>query len=298
LIVTLYKGGRIRAVKIRELNVPEYRLLKSANNEDNINEDIVLDCDYEYKPSEAEQLAIYWYFNGDNTFFYQWIPSKNKPQLNVNNELESLFRNHVDLEYIATGSKDDPFKKHRALVLRNPTVALSGSYECKVATLESEDRQRKEMKLITPAKEVIFRQDPLPNGDQVNVSCAATGIFPQPQIKLLRGSYQLDDSEASVTTSRSGEVEENDTNTIDTFDIVVHRVVDHSEIPQQTKFGCELTIPGTEYKEIEVSAYKHRGGRYHAAYESSSTTSYRLSSGFINIIITFLLLSNVQPNNL
>ena len=72
---------------------------------------------------------------------------------------------------------------------------------------------------------------------------------------------QLDDSEASVTTSRSGEVEENDTNTIDTFDIVVHRVVDHSEIPQQTKFGCELTIPGTEYKEIEVSAYKHRGGR-------------------------------------
>ena len=41
---------------------------------------------------------------------------------------------------------------------------------------------------IAPAKEVIFRQDPLPNGDQVNVSCAATGIFPQPQIKLLRGS--------------------------------------------------------------------------------------------------------------
>ena len=41
---------------------------------------------------------------------------------------------------------------------------------------------------VAPAKEVIFRQDPLPNGDQVNVSCAATGIFPQPQIKLLRGS--------------------------------------------------------------------------------------------------------------
>ena len=142
-------GGTISAVKIRELNVPEYRLLKSANNEEKINEDIVLDCDYEYEPSEAKQLTVYWYFNGDNTFFYQWIPSKNKPQLNVNNELESLFRNHVDLEYIATGSKDDPFKKHSALVLRNPTVALSGSYECKVATLESEDRQRKEMKLIS-----------------------------------------------------------------------------------------------------------------------------------------------------
>ena len=72
---------------------------------------------------------------------------------------------------------------------------------------------------------------------------------------------QLDDSEASVTTSRSGEEDENNTDTIDTFDIVVHRVVDHSEIPQQTKFGCELTIPGTEYKEIKESPYKHRGGR-------------------------------------
>ena len=72
---------------------------------------------------------------------------------------------------------------------------------------------------------------------------------------------QLDDSEASVTTSRSAEEEENNTNTIDTFDIVVHRVVDHSEIPQHTKFGCELTIPGTEYKEIKESPYKHRGGR-------------------------------------
>ena len=72
---------------------------------------------------------------------------------------------------------------------------------------------------------------------------------------------QLDDSEASVTTSSSGEEEENNTSTIDTFDIVVHRVVDHSEIPQHTKFGCELTIPGTEYKEVKESPYRHRGGR-------------------------------------
>ena len=42
---------------------------------------------------------------------------------------------------------------------------------------------------------------------------------------------------------------------------MVHRVVDHSEIPQQTTFGCELTIPGTEYHHREQSPYKHRGGR-------------------------------------
>lgn len=295
LFVTLYKGGRIRAVKIRELKVPEYLELKSANNEENINEDIVLDCDFDYEESEAKQLVVKWYFNGDSTFFYQWIPSQNKPQL-IDNELGRLFRNHVDLDHVVEGS-NDPYKKHRALMLRRPTVALSGVYECKVSTFDSEDRQQKEMILVTPAKKVIFRQDPLPNGDQVNISCAATGIFPQPQIKLLRGSYQLDDSEASVTTSSTGEEDENN-NTIDTFDIVVHRVVDHSEIPQQTTFGCELTIPGTEYHHKEQSPYKHRGGRYHAAYESSSATSYRLSGGALNIMFAIVLLCNAMRDTL
>lgn len=291
LIVTLYKGGVTKAVKIRELRVPEVVELKSANNEENINEDILLDCDFEYEESEGQHLDVKWYFNGEQTFFYQWLSGQTKPQL-IDSEISPsgrLFRNHVDLDHVINGS-DDPFKKHRGLLLKKPTVALSGLYECKVSTLLSEDRQRKEMKIYTPAKKVTFRQDPLPNGDQVNISCAATGIFPQPQIKLLRGSYQLDDSEASVTTSSSG-VEEVDKNAIDTFDIVVHRVVDHAEIPQKTTFGCELTIPGTSYNVKRKSVYHHRGGRYHAAYGSSSTTSYRLSNVFFNVIITSVLLS-------
>ena len=71
---------------------------------------------------------------------------------------------------------------------------------------------------------------------------------------------QLDDSEASVTTSSSGQ-EEGDKNAIDTFDIVVHRVVDHAEIPQKTTFGCELTIPGSTKVYRESKVYHHRGGR-------------------------------------
>ena len=48
---------------------------------------------------------------------------------------------------------------------------------------------------------------------------------------------------------------------IDTFDIVVHRVVDHAEIPQKTTFGCELTIPGSTKVYRESKVYHHRGGR-------------------------------------
>lgn len=71
---------------------------------------------------------------------------------------------------------------------------------------------------------------------------------------------QLDDSEASVTTSNGGEGDVDDINRIDTYDIVVHRVIDHAEIPQKTTLGCELTIPGTDYTVREESVYQHRGG--------------------------------------
>ena len=77
---------------------------------------------------------------------------------------------------------------------------------------------------------------------------------------------QLADTEASVTTSSSG-AEDGNSDTIDTFDIVVHRVVDHSEIPQKTTFGCELTIPGfPKYKTEKKSYYSHRGGRKYLIY--------------------------------
>ena len=67
----LVVGGRLRAVKIRDLKVPEYLELKSANNEENTNEDIVLDCDFDYEESEAKELVVKWYFNGDSK---QWAP--------------------------------------------------------------------------------------------------------------------------------------------------------------------------------------------------------------------------------
>ena len=127
--------------------MPEVVELKSANNEENLNEDILLDCDFEYEESEGQHLDVKWYFNGEQTYFYQWLSGQTKPQL-VNSEIGQLFRKHVDLDHVINES-DDPFKRHRALLLKKPTVALSGVYECKVSTLLSEDRQRKEMKIYS-----------------------------------------------------------------------------------------------------------------------------------------------------
>ena len=45
------------------------------------------------------------------------------------------------------------------------------------------------------------------------------------------------------------------------YDIIVHRLVDHSELPSEIEFGCVLTIPGTNYEIREKSIYKIRSGR-------------------------------------
>jgi hypothetical protein len=64
-------------------------------------------------------------------------------------------------------------------------------------------------------------------------------------------SSQLDDSEASLTEAEQSH---------GAYDIVVHRLIDHADLPSETIFGCVLTIPGTSYRVREESIYRHRGG--------------------------------------
>ena len=73
---------------------------------------------------------------------------------------------------------------------------------------------------------------------------------------LLCYCSELDDSEALIQES-----ENNNLQSGRGYDIVVHRLVDHSDLPAETVFGCVLTIPGTNYEIREESIYRHRSGR-------------------------------------
>ena len=55
-----------------------------------------------------------------------------------------LFARHLDLDYAVSDTRDR-FKRHRALLLRRPTLDLSGSYTCKVSTFTDEEIRRKSM---------------------------------------------------------------------------------------------------------------------------------------------------------
>ena len=45
------------------------------------------------------------------------------------------------------------------------------------------------------------------------------------------------------------------------YDVVIYKTLDHEELPAETIFGCEVSIPETEYFLREEAIYHHRGRR-------------------------------------
>ena len=49
----------------------------------------------------------------------------------------------------------DPYKRHRALYIREPSLEMSGEYTCKVSTLDNEVSASSTMVIYTPPRSVI-----------------------------------------------------------------------------------------------------------------------------------------------
>ena len=133
-----------RSVTINELTVPGVVEEGSEN--------VLLDCNFSYNETEADQLEIKWYFNQDPAPFCQWIAGKEdtKPQL-----IGNMFKDKVDLSFTA-GTNNHT--KYRGLLLHKPSTSMSGTYTCKVSTLESEAVAEARMMVYSPAIATEFRQ--------------------------------------------------------------------------------------------------------------------------------------------
>ena len=222
------------SVEIHELNVPKTVEEGSEN--------ILLDCNFDYDESEADQLEVKWYFNQDPAPFCQWIAgrSDSKPQL-----IGSQFEDKVDLSYT---SGHNNHTKYRALLLHKPTTSMSGTYTCKVSTLESEAVAEASMMVYSPAVFSEFRQKRM-EGSKVNISCSFEGVYPLPSVKLTWGDFELIEDGVAVTP-REG-----------SYDVMIHKTLEHEELPAETVFGCEISLPDTEYFLREEAIYHHRGRR-------------------------------------
>jgi hypothetical protein len=100
---------------------------------------------------------------------------------------------------------------------------------------------------------------------------------------------QLDDSEASLTEAEDFK---------GAYDIVVHRLIDHADLPAETIFGCVLTIPGTSYRVREESIYRHRGGREFTFLFSSNSHDNKASQQQHRNVLRHLALIGIRTHDL
>ena len=224
----------VQSVEIAHLTIPRAVEVGSAN--------VVLDCNYNFNSSEESGLELKWYFNDSPAPFFQWIAGlmDSAPQL-----IDDKFAGKIDLNY--TGGSSN-YTRYRALLLHSPTLDMAGTYTCKVSSLISEAVKTEEMVVYAPATSSSFRQQRIA-GHKVNITCEFSGLYPVPNIKLTWGSFALFEDDLVITPHN------------DSYDVLIHKTLEHRELPSETVFGCELSIPGTEYLVREEAIYHHRGRR-------------------------------------
>jgi len=230
LLAAIMPGGN--CVQILSMAVPE--AVEAGS------EDIVLDCDFEYTEEEKMQLDIKWYFNNEPEPIYQWIPSQKGPQL-----ISELFRDHVNLDFEIN---EDSFKKHRALHIKNPLPHFSGTYMCKVSSFVDEDFDQKDLLIYAPPSSIKFSEMLLSGSEPLNVTCIASGMYPQPNATLTWGHNSSDservENEPVVTFRDDGLV-----------DIILSTSIAHNELDVITVIGCQISLPGTKFSIQEQTIF-------------------------------------------
>ena len=125
---------------------------------------------------------------------------------------------------------------------------MSGTYTCKVSSLESEAVAEANMLVYSPAIYSEFKQKRM-EGSKVNISCSFNGVYPVPSVKLTWGEFELIEDAVAVTPQEGS------------YDVVIHKTLEHEELPAETIFGCEISLPDTDYFVREEAIYHHRGRR-------------------------------------
>ncbi|KAK8389672.1 hypothetical protein O3P69_008983 [Scylla paramamosain] len=161
---------RCCGLHIVDLVVPEVVLNGSRSS-------VVLDCVYRYERYEQAGLVVKWFWNHEPEAVYQWIPGKKPVAL-------GLLKGRVNLDYHAT---KDKYGRHRAMEVLRPTTDLTGYFTCRVSSFHDEKFTSKKMIVYAPATTMnLTYSRPAPG--QVNISCEAHGIYPEPCLTLSRTS--------------------------------------------------------------------------------------------------------------
>jgi len=294
LIVSIFSLEVSTCVEIHKLSVPS--LVKYGTMGE-----VFLDCDFDHSEEEEKQLEVKWYHNDEHSPFFQWLPGSNRPPQVIGD----FFRDHLDpsasASASASGQRDAevdgqlgegrgrPERSAAAVTKRNHTLRLfnivpelSGSYKCKVSSFIDEDFKQMDMLVYSYPEEVEFEQRvaPAPSVEEVEVECAVRGIYPQPKIAVTWSDR--DGTSYSRFEPMSTSPNANDSSL---FDCALQFKLNHSSLPSETSFMCEVQLPETEMRTVKTAVY-YPGARADdapAAESSSSQSDSTAASSSISI---------------
>jgi len=270
VLSTLCLALGVQSVDIVSMDIPQ--VAESGK-------DLVLDCKFEYRPEEEDQLDIKWYFNNSPTPIYQWLPAMDTgPQI-----IDPRFNQYMDLMYTVNGEK---YEKHRALHLVNITHHLSGSYMCKVSSFLDEDFNQKNLMVYVPPAVVKFSHQSEESEGETEISCTAEGIYPTPAARIY-WKDGLGEREMDKT------VVEEDSDGL--YSILVSTST-HTESIRGVQLGCEISIPGTQFKineelvispeisldDLELETFNETLNEPYTDYELYDTTNSTLENFLYN----------------
>ena len=198
---------------------------------------IILDCPYSLISSEKDGMVLKWYLNSRTVPIYQWIPPSHPQGLGA-------MRGRIDLDFEISS---DPYTRHRALYIYNPTVEMSGEYTCKVSTLENEVSLTSRMVIYSPPRRVAV-QHRRSSYNSVNISCFVDHAFPRPKVALYHGQdrdrVRLKGVREAVDRYPDG-----------AWQVLVYIVLDDSSLQIENLFECEMALPHTNFRLSRSTIY-------------------------------------------
>ncbi|CAL4068029.1 unnamed protein product [Meganyctiphanes norvegica] len=204
---------------------------------------VVLDCNYHLREGDKQSLVVKWFFNEQPIPVYQWIPPDHPPQ-----DL-GILKHRLDLGYVA---HRNPYMKHRALAIRNPTCDLSGEYTCRISSFEGEASKTKSLMIYSPPSEMSLTWNK-PSMDTVRVSCTAGGMYPEPDIVIYKSSYSTRRKVIRNLSIQSFSIG-------GSHNISAQITMFEYELREQTLFECVVTLPETNYEAKEQMIYYPSSG--------------------------------------
>lgn len=211
---------------------------------------LILDCIYEIRKEEESLNVLKWYFN--NYPIYQWIYGHNPKTF-------SNWKDILDLSYFnaSNNNHNDPMKRYKSFRIASPRVNLTGTYKCNVEVLKNgiptEDfASQDHLTIYEPATGMELEIKPDNSTGQMEIMCNATGIKPQPEMRIDTTNQRLNEEKQSANATV-------DLREDDTYDIIMVWTVNLDQLTESTTFNCTVTVPNTRYQRSKIRDHIVKG---------------------------------------